>query len=180
MRSSHPLCRASRAAGATLLEGALALSLTGVFLAVFVPVFVRSVSTDRLDEPVRELAALEAKLSAYYGADRPGETRCLPAFVAPWTRAAAAADSLADAGVSPAPSNGYEAIGFTPEPPAHFAYEVLTSGSGCAIADGVEVVVRASADLDQDGERSTFERTLVTQGNALRRRTGIASTRPLE
>lgn len=173
--------RRSRIGAATLLEGALAVSLTGVFLAVFVPVFVRSVSTDRLEEPVRELAALEAKLSAYYAAGDPEKARCLPVFGAPWTRAsAAAANTPTDAAVSPARSDGFEAIGFAPAPPAHFAYEVITSASGCGIDNGATVTLRASADLDHDGERSAFERVLVTDGRTLRRRGDISSKRPLE
>jgi len=158
--------RKRRRAGLSLVEASVGVALVGSALAVFVPVFFRELTTSRLAEAPENLARLHAGAASYFAAshtqpDGPDARHCLPdatgrvpATTAPQARQV---EFQAEGGAGAAT---FTALAFSPQKPVYFSYEVSPTRVGCAL-EGPEplLTLRAYADLDGDGQESTFERT---------------------
>ena len=163
-----PSARAKRSrqrAGLSLVEASLGVALVGTALAVFVPVFFRELRTSRISEAPDNLARLHAGAAAYFDAvhalhDTPRQRRCLPDATgrAPAVPGPAAQQvDFASDDVPGAPT--WRALGFAPERPVYFSYEVTPTQVGCELTgEGPQLILRAYGDLDGDGMESTFER----------------------
>ncbi len=155
--------------GFTLLEAVALLSVVGVLLAAFLPVYLRGLHTSRLAEPVEVLASLHRGAASYWRTPQ-GDARrrrCLPPPAGPTP-------------VDPTP----EARPFQPpeeeattwralDPtlagrPLRYSYRYLPTDSGCGLKarPGTPLLrLQAIGDLDGDGVRSTFERSATVDAD---------------
>jgi hypothetical protein len=151
--------RRVRTRGVTLVEAAIVISLVGILLAVFLPTFVRNLRASKIGEAPAHLQTLVEGFARYYP-----ENECVPA-------AAATPDAPSD---EPNPvvfqhpeTPGFEtwaALGFEPDRPVRYRYEVIPHIEGCGVRvppGQVLITFRAVGDLDADGHHSTFERELT-------------------
>ncbi|MFO0693415.1 MAG: hypothetical protein U0230_07660 [Polyangiales bacterium] len=161
--------------GLTLIEAAIAASVLGVFLAVFVPTFIREIRTSKISEATDQLSVMHRNTAAYF--DRPhvidglGRRWCLPDAAGP-TPAQPWYDPVeTDFGATDVAGHlTWTALGFQPGP-IRYRYTFLPETTGCGIRRPPHtpvVTYRAEGDLDEDGVLSTFERTdAVTDEGAL-------------
>ena len=168
--------------GFTLLEAVALLSVVGVLLAAFLPVYLRGLHTSRLSEPVEVLAGLHRGAATYWAAAHGSRKRrrCLPPPAGP-----APADPTPEARPF-TPPEAEAATWRALDPtlagrPLRFSYRYLPADSGCDLKarPGTSLLrLQALGDLDGDGVRSTFERSatvdaegaLVPLGPLLQRR----------
>lgn len=150
-----------------MVEAALAICIAGVLLAVFIPTFLRELRTSKTSEAVEHLELLYQRSAAYFAERRPveggpTETRCLPPMAGPTPRVPSREPVEVDFANEETP--GYptwNALGFAPEQPIRFTYTYEPTASGCGLRspEGTYLLtIRAEGDLDEDGERSIFER----------------------
>lgn len=145
------------------------ISVIGVALCMFLPAFLDRLELSKFTRMERELDELTRAVASYYAAPHEvrgaTRTRCLPASAGP---------TPAEVGPAPTATNfqdpatpgarTWTALGFQPERPGRFQYRVEVSHARCSIqaTPGSTLVrVEARADLDGDGQLSSFRRDLV-------------------
>ncbi len=161
------------AAGFTLVEIALVLSVAGMVLAVAVPTFVRTLETSKAAEASKHLETLFRNSAAYYATPRPtteGKVAyCLPPAAGPAPLAASPDPVRFDFGADDTPgASTWRALEFAPREPIRFRYTFLPDGPLCVTDEPVEpsmLVLRAEGDLDGDGTMSRFERRAKIRGH---------------
>jgi len=159
--SSRP---ARRQQGLSLVEASAAVALLGTALAVFVPVFFRELRTSRIAEAPENLARLHALSAVYFDTSHvvAGESlrRCLPDATGRAPLAPSPVAQEVDFSADGLPGGAsFQALGFSPDRPLYFSYEVTPTLAGCGLeGEGPQLLLRAYGDLDGDGLESTFER----------------------
>lgn len=140
--------------------------MIGCVLAVFVPTFFQQIRLSRTAEAAELLAEMHRGASAYF--QTPQRTalgvesrRCVPAAAGPYP--APSADGVeVDFGAPGIPgAESYAALGFAVDRPVRFAYSFEPTVAGCDLRspEGTYLVsYRAEGDLDDDGDRSLYER----------------------
>jgi type II secretory pathway pseudopilin PulG len=163
----------ARTRGLTLVETSVLLCILGVFLAVSIPTFVRTLRTSKISEASEQLAHIYRATAAYYATPQPTEQgkrlRCLPEPAGPAPAQVSPEPVLVDFGAPETPGHAtWRAIGFQPGVPVRYRYSLLPAASGCGVSapddetgrgDGRLLTLRAEGDLDGDGQLSTFERS---------------------
>lgn len=148
--------------GLTLVEAAVAISLVGIALAVFVPTFVRELHTSKVAEAAEMLDAIAARAITYYESRQPDGRRCLPGNAGPTPRTPSVEPTtirFEEDGVEG--HEAWSALGFQPSRPIRFSYS-FESESGCAQRPeegDVLFTITAFGDLDGDGDLSSFVRS---------------------
>ena len=147
----HPKKRETRLAYRLL--GAIAIGLAAGYLSA--PSQKHVCGSEDAGAPVRHLQAIFDGQARYYNAHGNrfiGSTGLTPGNP---TRYMCAGSSAKDYQATESTWSALEwrALGFALTKPSHFAYEIITAGSG---ADA-HFTVRALGDLDCDGIHSTFE-----------------------
>lgn len=150
----------------------MAVAVTGLLLAVFVPVFLREVRTSKVSEASNVLAELHRRAAAYYAArhDYPGastpHTRCLPPAAGPTPEMPSEDPVEVDFTSESVPGHEtWAALDFSPDRPLRYRYTFLPVKEGCNLEseNGRPILtLRAEGDLDGDGKLSLFERRSVT------------------
>ncbi len=155
-------------AGLTLVEVAVALSVIGVLLALFVPTFVREVRTSKRAEATEQLAHLERLVAAYYATGHEVGERtlrhCVPDAAGPAPAEATEDPIDFDFSAEDAPGSAtWRALGFDPGP-TRYRYSFIPERTGCGLREeGPLVLLRAEGDLDGDGDLSLYERRLAVR-----------------
>lgn len=162
------MSRRRRLEGLTLVEVAAIVAVAGVLLAMFIPTFVRELRTSKTTEATNHLRLLHQRSAAYFverrrpDEDGPTETRCLPPVAGPTPRLPTETPHEVDFQSEDTPGHEtWRALGFAPEIPVRFTYTYEPTSSGCGLRspEGTYLLtIRAEGDLDDDGERSIFER----------------------
>lgn len=156
-----------RRLGLTVLETCAVIGVVGVILAIAVPAFVRELRRSKTSEAAEQLAALHRGAAAYFATTHDGEEgarlgRCLPTGAGPTPRRPTASpEEVAFTAADTSGAATWEALGFAPAYPTRYAYTYEPVSFGCDLraAEGTYLVTfRAEGDLDEDGERSVFER----------------------
>ena len=159
-----------RRRGLSLVEAALIVCLVGIVLAVFIPTFVRELRTSKTSEAIENLQILSQRASAYFQtpwpqAEGPAAIRCLPGTVGPTPRSPTSEPVRVDFQSVETPGHEtWRALSFQPEVEVRYAYTFEPAASGCGLRspEGTYLMtLRAEGDLDDDGERSVFERRLA-------------------
>jgi hypothetical protein len=156
-----------------LIEAALLLCLTGIVLAVFVPTFLSTVRTNKINEAAELLQEMSDRTAAYYATSwDTGKRHCLPPKAGPTpstpTVELTEVDFFAD---EQAGHSSWEALGFQPDRPVRFSYSYTPSRDGCELIgddDLGSVTFRAEGDLDGDLVPSTFERRATLEADGLK------------
>ncbi|MCA9582546.1 MAG: hypothetical protein KC416_12180 [Myxococcales bacterium] len=156
--------RRTRPSGMTLLEAATLIAVIGTLAAAFLPTFFRSIEVSRVAQASADLSRLADAITAYYRGDLPmakGRRGCLP------DAAEAIAPRDLEAPSNPPPiESTWAGLQFAPAVPQFFDYHYRPSVSGCGVRDAI-VSLEATADMDHDGERSSFARTLTIQNGRI-------------
>jgi type II secretory pathway pseudopilin PulG len=170
-----------RREGLTLVEASVVIALVGIALAIFVPAFVRELRISRTAEAAARLSELHRRAALYFAATHVPEAeeggdalapvgpQCLPEPAGPTPRRPSADGE--EVAFEEAPSGAtWAALGFAPLGPLRYAYtfEPTTAGCGLRAPEGTYLLtLRAEGDLDEDGERSVFERraTATSEGD---------------
>ncbi|MEZ4323903.1 MAG: hypothetical protein R3B40_01730 [Polyangiales bacterium] len=155
--------------GWTAIEVSLVISVIGVALCMFVPAFLDRLELSKFTRMEHELDALTRAVASYYAAPHEvrgaTRTRCLPASAGPTPAEVGPDPTAADFQSPETPgSTTWTALGFQPSRPGRFQYRVEVSHARCSVqaAAGTTLVrVEARADLDGDGQLSSFRRELV-------------------
>lgn len=154
----------------SLVEAALIVCLVGIILAVFIPTFIRELRTSKTSEAVESLQMLSQRAAAYFETPWPQEegpdTRgCLPPTAGPTPRRPTAhAEHVDFQSVDTPGHETWRALDFQPPMDVRYAYTFEPAASGCGLRspEGTYLVtMRAEGDLDDDGERSLFERRMA-------------------
>ena len=163
--------------GLTVLETCAVISVIGVILAIAIPAFVRELRRSKTSEAAEQLANLHRGAAAYFAATHEAEDgsrlgRCLPPGAGPSPRRPTAEPETVPFTDPETPgADTWEALGFSPDYPTRYAYTYEPVSFGCDLraAEGTYLVTfRAEGDLDEDGERSVFERrATATDGGEL-------------
>lgn len=149
--------------GLTLVETAVLVSLVGVLLAVFVPTFVAKLRTSKVQEASDMLETIHAATTAYYEARHERQQRCLPPSSEPTPSEPSAELVDVDFGAEP-----WVSLGVTTEDGLRYSYQLIVPSAGCDLrvpTGRALFTVRAVGDLDDDGVRSTFERSATLDEN---------------
>jgi prepilin-type N-terminal cleavage/methylation domain-containing protein len=153
--------------GLTLIEVSLAISVVGVALCMFLPAFIQRLQFSKFEDAQHNLEALTRSVQAYYGGTQvvrgARRTRCLPASAGPSPEAVGVAPTEHVFAEGPGGAT-WGALQFQPPRAGRFAYTVQVSHARCGVraAPGTPLVrVEARADLDGDGNYSSFVRELV-------------------
>lgn len=158
-----PAGAAVRRLGVTLLELALALSLTGVLIAVFVPTFVRKLEASKLSEATRLLETMHRAAASHYSREqRVGAQwlrRCLPESAGPYPEAPSSEPRPVDFQADERGRATWKALGMSAAS-LRYSYEVSVPLPGCMTrpANSAAITFRAHGDLDGDGMQSLLER----------------------
>lgn len=159
-----------RLAGLTLVEAAAIVCLAGILLAVFIPTFVRELRTSKTSEAVEQLEVLATRAAAYYATpfepeEGPALHRCLPPTAGPTPRMPTAEPAPQSFSAEETPGHEtWAALEFQPEIELRYAYTFEPTASGCGLRSpegSYLLTLRAEGDLDDDGERSLFERRMA-------------------
>jgi type II secretory pathway pseudopilin PulG len=175
---ARPVRRAR--AGLGLVEVVLLISLGAVVLAAGLPAFVRALRLSKIAEASEQLRVIQQGIAGYYAGRHEVDgsaplSRCFPRGAGPWPPEPTVEPRMLEPAVpeSDGEDDGatWDAIGFRPTMPLRFSYSILPSQPGCTpegvLDEGRAVVLRAEGDLDGDGKRSLFERTLRTTASGL-------------
>lgn len=154
-----------RQRGVSLLEAAFGVSIVASLLAIVVPTFIRSLHSSKTNEAVANLAELHERTTTYFSAAHSDGTLarrwCLPEAAGPTPRYPVSSPIRFDfLGEDVPGSPTWRALSFSPQR-TRFRYSIVPESSGCGVRRPEhEVVVTyvAEADLDLDGELSSFER----------------------
>lgn len=162
--------------GLSLVETALVVSLVGTLLAVFVPTFVRELRISKASEASENLAYLHASTATYFAARHDDgvveRAWCLPEVAGPTPRHPSAHAIEFDFFATTVDGHEtWQTLDFRPLR-VRYRYTFLPEASGCGIRrtpGSVAVTLRAEGDLDQDGDRSLFERSasIDTEGHLI-------------
>ncbi len=160
----------------------------GIFLAVFIPTFVRELRTSKTSEAVENLRHLSERAAAYYAASHEtraeveepagdeaeqepeparveSRRRCLPSTAGPTPRTPTPTPARVSFVSEDTPGHDtWRALGFDPQREVRFAYTFEPTASGCGLRSpegSYLLTLRAEGDLDDDGERSLFERRMA-------------------
>ncbi len=147
-----------KTSGASPVETAVVVSIVGCVLAAFVPTFVRNTHLSKSSEAVRVLEEMHLGASAYFLASNELGAHCLPGPSGPLPASPSAARQEVDFASDPT----FAALGLNDTRELRYSYWFEPYETGCNIgpsaADEYAVVYRAEGDLDDDSQRSTFER----------------------
>ncbi|MGE0789720.1 MAG: hypothetical protein AB7S26_28870 [Sandaracinaceae bacterium] len=181
-RAQRARPRARRREGITLVEAAVVVCVVGIVLAVFIPTFVRELRTSKTSEAVEHLSILSDRAAAYFATEFPQEEgptlrRCLPPTAGPTPRAPTVdpAPVRFDAEETPGHAT-WQALGFSPRYDVRYAYTFEPTSSGCGLRSpegSYLLTLRAEGDLDDDGERSLFERRMAADEHGVLHSFGI-------
>lgn len=160
----------SRLAGLTVVEAAAVVCVVGIVLAVFIPTFVRELRTSKTSEAAEHLELLYRRSAAYFvtpfphdGA--PASMHCLPPTAGPTPRAPTADPQPVDFTSEDTPGHlTWAALAFQPSIDVRYSYSFEPAAAGCGLRspEGTYLLtLRAEGDLDEDGERSVFERRVA-------------------
>lgn len=157
----------ARTAGLTLVETAVLVSLAGVLLAVFVPTFFAKLRTSKVEEASDMLESIHEATATYYETRHGRARRCLPPSSQPTPEEPSATPVDVDFTAEP-----WASLGVQSEDPLRYSYELIVPSAGCDVrsrAGQPLFTIRAVGDLDDDGVKSTFERsaTLDEEGNVV-------------
>lgn len=147
----------SRTAGLTLVETAVLVSLAGILLAVFVPTFIAKLRTSKVQEASDMLQSIHDATAAYYEERHDRQRRCLPASSTPTPPEPSASPVDVDFSAEP-----WASLEIESEDRLRYSYELVVPSAGCDVrvpTGQALFTIRAVGDLDEDGERSTFERS---------------------
>lgn len=155
--------------GFTLVELAALVCLVGIVLAVFIPTFVRELRTSKTSEATDNLRILHQRAAAYFverhrpeEGEGPTQTRCLPPTAGPAPRVPTEDAHEVDFQSDDTPGHvTWRALGFAPDLPVRYSYTFEPTAPGCGLRSPENtylLTIRAEGDLDDDGERSIFER----------------------
>ena len=146
-----------RTAGLTLVETAVLVSLAGILLAVFVPTFFAKLRTSKVQEASDMLESIHRATAAYYETRHERQRRCLPPSAPPTPAEPSASPVQVDFSAEP-----WASLGIPNEDRLRYSYELIVPSAGCDVrvpAGRPLFTIRAYGDLDDDGVRSTFERS---------------------
>lgn len=158
--------RRRRREGATLLQVAGGVAVVGSVVAVFVPRFLVELRLSKVSEAAEQLGRMHTAAAIYFAANHGTEAepleRCLPPSAGP-TPEEPSAEPVEAAFADPTTRDSpiWRSLGFVPDRPVRFRYAFDPVASGCDLRspEGTYLVTfRAEGDLDDDGERSLFER----------------------
>ena len=159
----------TRRHGYTLLEVCLVISVVATGAAMFLPAFLSRIELSKYDEAHREMGRIAGAVQAYYEASHTvrGEARthCLPPSAGP-TPAEVGRDAVPTPfGDESVPGHlTWRALRYQPVREVRFRYSVRMRQSRCSVSapEGTPLVrIEAEADLDGDGELSSFQRGLL-------------------
>lgn len=168
------MTRRNRRRGATLLQVAAIVAISGSVLAAFVPRFLRDLRMSKASEAGINLAEMHRRAASYFATEHSitsGEgdqartelrTRCLPPPAGPTPELPSVEPIDVDWADGSAPDRAsWVTLGFEPDRPVRYRYSYEPASSGCDLRspEGTYLVgFRAEGDLDGDGHYSIFER----------------------
>jgi type IV pilus assembly protein PilA len=135
--------------GFTLIELMIVVAIVGILAAVAIPNYLRFQLRAKSAEGKTSLAAIRTAQESYFSE--------FDSYVAAAPSPAAPPGRTHAAWPSPAPGcpSCFDALGFAPEGPVYFQYEVVAAAAGGAVANDV-FTAAAVADLDGDGVRQIW------------------------